>query len=71
MVTAIIRFVNINPASGEVIALSKDRFWQLLYLVFVIICLDIEMWERRRHMRHRRIKCAEKRWREEAEQNAK
>lgn len=69
--TSIVRYVNINPASGEFIALSTDKFQGLLYILLIIGCLDLIWYDKRMRVKRAARLEAEKKWKVEAKSNVK
>ena len=66
LVTAFVRFFNIDPASGALVALSRDDFGRLLHFVLVIGALEMVSFESGMRRLKKRRKRAERAWKQNA-----
>ena len=64
--SAILRFVNIDPETGSLAAISRKDLDKLLHFLVIIGALEIIMYEKGMLMRAHKRKIAEKTWRENA-----
>ena len=65
-VTALLRFFKIDPASGDLVALSRSDLHTLVHLVLIIGALELVSYDAQMGMRQHRRKMFEKIWRKEA-----
>ena len=66
-VTAFIRFFSVDPATGTLLALSRNNLHNLIHLVLVVCALELYTYERRSRMKKFRRNQSIQVWRKDAQ----